>query len=59
MRCYIHSLLPGSGIAHQEDLLRLQQIPEFFQFSYQDLVDFEVYPVMTSAEAADKISPRL
>lgn len=27
--------------------------------NWKDLVDFEVYPVMTSAEAADKISPRL
>lgn len=27
--------------------------------NWKDLVDFEVYPVMTSAEAADKISPHL
>jgi len=27
--------------------------------NWKDLVEFEVYPVMTSAEAADKISPRL
>lgn len=27
--------------------------------SWQDLVDFEVYPLMSSAEAAAKINPRL
>ena len=26
---------------------------------WSDLVDFEVYPVMTSQEAADQIAPRL
>jgi hypothetical protein len=26
---------------------------------WSDLVDFEVYPVMTSKEAAEKIAPRL
>ena len=27
--------------------------------NWQDLVDFEVYPVMSSKDAAEKISPRL
>jgi hypothetical protein len=27
--------------------------------NWSDLTDFEVYPVMTSAEAAEKIAPRL
>ena len=27
--------------------------------SWSDLVDFEVYPVMTSKEAAEKIAPQL
>jgi Protein of unknown function (DUF3303) len=27
--------------------------------SWQDLVDFEVYPVISSKEAAEKVSPRL
>jgi hypothetical protein len=26
---------------------------------WSDLVDFEVYPVMTSKEAAEKIAPKL
>jgi hypothetical protein len=27
--------------------------------NWSDIVDFEVYPVMTSAEAAERIAPRL
>lgn len=27
--------------------------------AWADVVDFEVYPVMTSAEAADRIAPSL
>jgi hypothetical protein len=27
--------------------------------NWQDLVDFEVYPVITSQEAAEKIAPQL
>jgi len=27
--------------------------------NWNDLVDFEVYPVITSAEAAEKVAPRL
>jgi Protein of unknown function (DUF3303) len=27
--------------------------------NWQDIVDFEVYPVMSSEEAAEKINPRL
>jgi hypothetical protein len=27
--------------------------------NWSDLVDFEVYPVMTSTEAAERIAPRL
>lgn len=27
--------------------------------NWDDIVDFEVHPVMTSAEAADRIAPRL
>ena len=27
--------------------------------NWRDIVDFEVYPVMTSTEAVEKISPRL
>jgi hypothetical protein len=27
--------------------------------NWQDLVDFEVYPVMSSQEAAERVSPRL
>lgn len=32
---------------------------EQWMAEWRDLVDFEVYPVMSSKEAADRISPRL
>jgi len=32
---------------------------EEWMAKWSDLVDFEVYPVISSAEAAEKVSPRL
>ena len=32
---------------------------EQWMVNWRDIVDFEVYPVMTSTEAVEKISPRL
>jgi hypothetical protein len=32
---------------------------EQWMANWTDLVDFEVYPVMTSKEAVEKINPRL
>jgi len=36
-----------------------RQLLEEWMANWRDLTDFEVYPVMTSAEAAEKIAPRL
>jgi Domain of unknown function (DUF3303) len=36
-----------------------RRLLEQWMFGWRDLVDFEVFPVMTSKEAAERIAPRL
>ena len=36
-----------------------RRLLEHWMANWRDIVDFEVYPVMTSKEAVEKISPRL
>jgi hypothetical protein len=36
-----------------------RQLLDDWMANWSDLVDFEVYPVMTSAEAVQRIAPRL
>jgi len=36
-----------------------RRLLEQWMANWRDIVDFEVHPVMTSKEAAEKISPRL
>ena len=46
-RCF--QLMETSDHSHLEEWMA----------KWSDLVDFEVYPVISSAEAAEKVSPRL
>jgi hypothetical protein len=36
-----------------------RQLLDHWMAQWSDLVDFEVYPVVTSADAAERIAPRL